>query len=408
MQAEAAKLYLVTLGSSLRAAGNTSTAEIIEQVSVEYERRHWHEMSVCLLEAVKDPMVLEVAYELHSNVLVPVRADISPIAYVKLVRSVCFSPKSSLSKALELVEGATASLIAQGAKQGEYAAMCIRAQLLLEDTRPEDTLLASTPNSAPYTARKLLEEVEKFLQPLQMHEVEPVLLALLYKARGRDYELRKMYTKFYKNAFDIVTYAEKAEMAILESEMLSLSFKAMVAALLSEEIFNFGKLLNTRPFESALANSPEHRWGLQLMHLCNDGDVAGFEQFTKEHAHSLNSVSELAASAPALLKKARLMALLHLVFYTPFDQRTFTFLTIAQRCRVSEDEAEQLLLAALAQGIVKGKIDGLGKEVHITWVEPRVLSLTEVKELAAHVAAWRERALKVSSFVTEKSASIPK
>ncbi|CCW71893.1 unnamed protein product [Phytomonas sp. Hart1] len=406
--------YLNTLKNELREAGFSKTAEVVQISLNEYYRRHWYEMSKALLEVMRDSAVLARAYDLHDNVLRNIRADISPIVYVKLIYSVVFSPNGSLEKGLDVVEGASACLLGGGAVQEKHAVECIRAMLLLSSSssngnsltsfnqNEESPALVTDPGSNFYIARKLLEELNTYIGSLQMHELEPLLLMLYCKARGKDYELRKEYTQYYKNTFDIVTYSEKAEMPLLPDEMDELAFKTAVAALLSDEIFNFGKFLNNSLLVTSLESSAKHRWVLEWLRLCNEGNVEGFQQFIDLHLNEIHNIPDLAEAVPtALRQKVRLTALLHLAFYTPFNERTFSFKTIANRCIVGEGEVEPLLLTALAHGIVHGKIDGLKGEVRITCVEPRVLRLQELKQLAEHIARWRTQVVGVSSYVSK-------
>lgn len=125
------------------------------------------------------------------------------------------------------------------------------------------------------------------------------------------------------------------------------------------------------------------------MQLCNEGDVAGFEHSYEMHNNKNNNTNSSGKSSSsnkngsenitpsfpiisenrnALLRKVRLMALLHLVFYTPFNERVFNFASIGKRCSLPLHEAEPLLLTALAQGIIRGKIDGMLQQIHVTWV----------------------------------------
>ncbi|RNF26231.1 proteasome regulatory non-ATPase subunit [Trypanosoma conorhini] len=399
-----AQAHLEQLISSMQTAGRTETADVLRRAKDEFARSLWCEMTDDLLLAVRDPMVLESGYELHEKVLKVTRMDMSPMAYVKLLHYICFSPNSTLPKALELLDGAIASLAASS-EQGENVANCIRALLLLDRYNDDSSAPAGT---AASEARSILDRVESFIHSKQMHEVEPVLAALHCQARGKDYEIRQQYTKYYSNAFETVKCAERAEMPIIESDLLSLAYKTALSALLSEEIYNFGKFLNDRRFTERLAASAEHVWILEWLRLCNDGKVKEFEQYAAAHQAEIAANSILSNAFPSIAKKVRLMALLHLVFYTPFNERTFTFDVVARRCAVDEERVEPLLLAALAQGIIMGKIDGLTQEVHITWVEPRVLSLQEVKELAVHVSRWKEKTLGLMQCMTEVAQETPK
>ncbi|KPI89160.1 putative proteasome regulatory non-ATP-ase subunit [Leptomonas seymouri] len=404
-----AQAYLVSLQSDLQAKGNAEAAKTVACVLGHIEKRFWYELSNGLLQLIRDPKMLESLQELYEVVIMVVRADISPIAYVMMVRSVCFAPGMTTEKALELVEGACASLIHSSSEQGHYTALCIRAQLLLESTSAEDSAaLAAVPGSPPHTARKLLEQTETYLQGLKMHEVEPVLVALYGMARGRDYEIRRQYTSFYKNAFDILLFSEKADLPMRGEDITALAYKTVIAGLLSDKIFNYGKLLNFEQFVSALQpeSCPQH-WALEMMRLCNEGDVDNFELFYKAHQEQIAQEPQLMGASASLHRKVRLMALLHLIFYTPLSERTFTFHAVAQRCGVPDSGAEPLLLDALAHGIIKGRIDGLTEQVHITWVESRVLSLEEVKALADHVSKWREQVVGLTSSVSRMTKQIP-
>ncbi|CAJ1021999.1 PCI domain containing protein, putative [Leishmania lindenbergi] len=404
-----AQVYLVNLREKLEANNNASAAATVSRALDYFEQRFWYELSSELLQLIRDPMVLEDAHELYTDVIVAVRADISPIAYIMIVRSVCFAPHSTTQNALELVEGACASLIHSSSEQGHYAALCIRALLLLESTSAEESAaLAAVPGSPPHTARKLLEQTETYLHGLKMHEVEPVLVALYGMARGRDYEIRRQHTSYYKNSFDIIIFLEKADLPMRDEDVTTLAYKTVVAGLLSDKIFNFGKLLNFDQFVSRLQREscPQH-WALKMMQLCNDGDVVSFEAFFRQHQLQISQEPQLVSASATLHRKVRLMALLHLIFYTPLSERTFTFHAVAQRCGVPDSGAEPLLLEALAHGIIKGRMDGLKKEVHITWVESRVLSLEEVKALAKHVAKWREQVVGLTDSVKEMAKRIP-
>lgn len=397
--------YFLDVITHLRQEGNTAVADRLDEVSLQYQRRHWHEMSVLLLEVAKEPNVLRDLYELHSRVLCYIRADIAPIVYAQFIHYITLlSADYSFDKAISLLDSAVASV--QGCVQSYNALKCVRALLLFRESPPEGPDDTAAVGSNPYVARKILDEVEQHLQTLQTHEVEPFLVAIHCLARSHDYELRRMYSVFYSNAFDVVKHAMKADMPLTEGEMASLAYKTAIAALLSEETFNFGRFLNFQVFVSQLSVS--HPWLLMWVNICNEGNVAAFESFWAQHEDKIRNIPDLYTAAAALRRKVHLMALLHLVFYAPFNERVFTFSSIASRCGVEEKEAELLLLEALAQGIVRGRIDGLEKTVHVGWVEPRVLNLKEVCTLSKHVSSWRAHVEDLSGSVSTMTAALLK
>lgn len=377
--------YLLELSSRLRAEGNETSANQIEACILSMRRAHWYEMSVGLIEALKNPSVLRAPYEFHSNVLAHIRSDLAPAIYVQFVYFICLlSEDYDYQKALALIK--EASYTVREDVQCRYALMCIHALLLLRECTEEEAMSAAV-GSNSYLARKILDEVDECLQTLQIHEVEPLLVGLQCLARGRDYELRRMYSVFYNNAFELVKHAEKAEMPLTQAELAALAYKTAIAALLSEETYNFGRFLNFPIFMALLKIS--HPWLVQLVDVCNEGNVSAFEDFWAAHEAKIRGIPEIFTAASALRRKVQVMALLHLVFCAAFNERVFPFSTIASRCGVDEKGAELLVLEALAQGVIRGRIDGLLKTVHIGWVEPRVLNLKEVRALSEHVSTWR-------------------
>lgn len=60
---------------------------------------------------------------------------------------------------------------------------------------------------------------------------------------------------------------------------------------------------------------------------------------------------------------------------------------ISQDCLCSQ--VELLVMKALSVGLVKGSIDEVDKRVHMTWVQPRVLDLQQVRATSSSWARVR-------------------
>ncbi|EPY26495.1 26S proteasome regulatory subunit N9 [Angomonas deanei] len=358
MSQEEAQLYLTTISSFLQSNGDATNAALLDEASFFFQKRFYHELSEKLLEVFVlpkevSPYLRESAYEINEKLFLPLRADISPFSYIKLTYFVCFSHLSSeddrfndnnFERALAVLDGAVVSLVAQQQEQGKHAAQCIRALLLLEEAFRSDTFqqvqtphkgkeqqgttmhttqsslqaLAAVPGSGPHTARKILEEAEQFLSSLQSHEVEDVLLYFLYKARGKDYQLRKQFSEFYHNSFNMVLFAEKAQLSMSEAELTHLAYQSALSALLAENVFNVGRFLQFTPFTERLAPSSPCAWALEWLTLFDAGDVKGFAMFYNSHKDVIDREEDIRATLPQLLHKSRLMALLHLVFLYPY------------------------------------------------------------------------------------------
>jgi hypothetical protein len=70
--------------------------------------------------------------------------------------------------------------------------------------------------------------------------------------------------------------------------------------------------------------------------------------------------------------------LLQMTFKRPATDRQLTFEEISRETRLPLNEVELLVMKALAQGLVRGAIDQVACNVHMTWVQPRVLDKQQV------------------------------
>jgi 26S proteasome regulatory subunit N9 len=76
------------------------------------------------------------------------------------------------------------------------------------------------------------------------------------------------------------------------------------------------------------------------------------------------------------------------VFRRHAHQRTIGFDTIAEAARIDISEVEFLVMKGLSLGLVKGTIDEISQSVNMTWVQPRVLDMKQVKSVKCKVSEW--------------------
>ncbi|KFV65024.1 26S proteasome non-ATPase regulatory subunit 13, partial [Dryobates pubescens] len=97
---------------------------------------------------------------------------------------------------------------------------------------------------------------------------------------------------------------------------------------------------------------------------------------------------DLAANEALLLQKIQLLCLMEMTFTRPANHRQLTFEEIAKSAKVTVNEVELLVMKALSVGLVKGSIDEVDKRVHMTWVQPRVLDLQQIKGMKERLESW--------------------
>jgi 26S proteasome regulatory subunit N9 len=386
--------YLETLSVSF-ASNKPQLAQKVAELRDLYDKKHWHEFCINLVSLLEQESALRAcAIDIHECLLVRVRSFISPEIYVKMLHLICVGSdeaKISDKVALDMVDSAIAALSsvsrhsafnAAAAPANEAAinaAKCLRALLLL--------------NHGPsLEASRIISEIGDQIEATRVTERNPVLQAFHHRAAARKFELVCDYDSFYPTAFSFAEYGRIAGVPVIQNEMRAVAYKTAIAALLSKHIHNFGRLLTYEPFANALKEGgDEISWSLQLVEICNSGDVRRFEEFVKAKSALIQSIPDvMEAVRTTLPRKVRIMAILDLVFHTPADRRTFKLRQVADRCLASSSiEVESLLLSAMALKLIVGKIDGVDDTVEITWAQPRVLQKQEILACADAIAAWR-------------------
>merc|ERR1712154_734533 len=84
-------------------------------------------------------------------------------------------------------------------------------------------------------------------------------------------------------------------------------------------------------------------------------------------------MGDLAANEILLFEKVCLLCLMEMTFRREATERQISFNEIADATSLPVNQVELLVMKALSQGLVKGRIDQVSAVVHLTWVQPRVL-----------------------------------
>jgi 26S proteasome regulatory subunit N9 len=199
----------------------------------------------------------------------------------------------------------------------------------------------------------------------------------LHKAQGGGAHM----SQFYRNALLFLGYTPAA--SVSPAQRVSLASEIALSALLGEEIFNFGELLQ-HDILGSLAGTP-HAWVHPLLTAFSTGDIAAFDACMRANA---GSQAALANNAAFLQQKIRLMALVELAFGLAADARTIAFARVAAHCQLEAANVELLLMKAMSLGLVRGVIDQVDETVRVTWAQPRVLDKAQIVALRDQMGAW--------------------
>ncbi|KAI5309761.1 26S proteasome regulatory subunit [Ascosphaera atra] len=188
------------------------------------------------------------------------------------------------------------------------------------------------------------------------------------------------FASFYKTTLLYLACVNLEEMPKWEREQRA--YDLSIAALVSEDIHNFGELL-LHPILDSLKGT-QHQWLYDMLFAFNKGDLASYDML----AGNLGKDQLLDHNKSFLQQKITLAALTEAAFRRPPQDRTMTFDSICQDCRVKNDEVELLVMKAFSRGLLKGKIDEVSQIVSITWVQPKVLDMKQIDQMRMRLEEW--------------------
>ncbi|KDR15267.1 26S proteasome non-ATPase regulatory subunit 13 [Zootermopsis nevadensis] len=223
----------------------------------------------------------------------------------------------------------------------------------------------------------VIEDVEKILDDADgitsVHGRYYLLASQFYRLQGK-------HADYYRTALRYLGCVELSDLSPSEQEQHA--FFLGLAALLGEGVYNLGELLAHPVLETL--KSTDKAWLVDLLYAFNTGDIVLFEKMKPQWS----SIADLAAQELKLRQKISLLCLMEMTFKRPATHRQLTFEEISQETRLPVNEVELLVMKALAQGLVRGAIDQVASNVHMTWVQPRVLDKQQISSMVQRLDCW--------------------
>ena len=68
------------------------------------------------------------------------------------------------------------------------------------------------------------------------------------------------------------------------------------------------------------------------------------------------------------------------------------------------EQVELLLMRAMSRELIKGTIDQVAENVHVTWLKPRVLDPAQINTLSEKFSSWRDTVHTTSLFVEDETS----
>uniref|UniRef100_A0A674C700 26S proteasome non-ATPase regulatory subunit 13 n=1 Tax=Salmo trutta TaxID=8032 RepID=A0A674C700_SALTR len=323
-----------------------------------YNKKLWHQLTLKLTDFVKDPCFAtgDGLIQLYDNFLSDFDHRINPLSLVEIILYVArqmTDPKDAitfLEKTKEKVKSNDESVILCKTSIGA---------LKLEI------------NDLPAT-KILIEEVEETLNNL------PGVTSV----HGRFYDLSSKYYRIVGNHAsyykDALRYLGCVDIKDLPGNVRLQCKKALCCTEIIQQNFNL-----MHPVLESL-RSTDKQWLIDTLYAFNGGNVEKFQAYKS----AWGAQPDLAANEAKLMQKIQLLCVMEMTFTRPANNRQLTFHEIGQSAKIPVNEVELLVMKALSVGLIKGNIDEVDQKVQMTWVQPRVLDLQQIKGMKDRLDLW--------------------
>jgi len=97
---------------------------------------------------------------------------------------------------------------------------------------------------------------------------------------------------------------------------------------------------------------------------------------------------------------------MEMTFVRPANDRALSFAEIAEKTNLAKSDVESLIIRALSLNLVKGSIDEVDEKVHMTWVQPRVLSVEQIDRMRVRIGDWVKEVGETEKMMEEKARPI--
>jgi len=244
--------------------------------------------------------------------------------------------------------------------------------------------------------KQIIEEAEKKLD----------LVPGVTKTHGAFYRISAQYLQesgdfggYYREA---LRYLGCVELRLLtESERHHQALCLSLAALLGDDVYNFGELL-VHPVLESLDREPNFAWLPQLLRAFNAGDLSKFEEMSPKW----QGIPDLHKHQEQLAKKIRLLCLMEMAYLRQGDKRQLKFAEIAKQAKVPANEVEYLVMRALSLGLIRGFVDQVDSLVCVEWVQPRVLDRKQISAVSGRIGKWSKDVAQMHLIIDREAEEI--
>jgi 26S proteasome regulatory subunit N9 len=236
----------------------------------------------------------------------------------------------------------------------------------------------------------------------RISDVDPSVSAAVHFVASLYYKGISNYAEFYRSTLMYLSFVSSDSLP--EDFKVRMAVDVSLAALLGEGIYSFGQLLQ-HPIAAALDNGP-HQWLHDMLKVFNEGNLHEYDELCTRHAAQLNAQPALVSHERRLREKITLMCLVEMVSSLPAEERKISLADVGSRTKLDSDGVEFLLMKALSLHLVEGSLDQVEGSVHISWVQPRILTKPQIQGLKDRLDVWISKVASAAVTLENESGGV--
>lgn len=346
-----------------------------------YSKKLWHQLTLKLETFIKhkDLNKDNGRIKLYNNFVRNFETKINPLSLVEIVAQL-IDQFPNYEEALEFLKAIETKV--KGNSQAIALSKILSGEIILY--KQNDVV----------GTRKIIEELDKLL-----HDVDGItsVHGRYYLLASNFYRNQNNQAEYYRTALRYLGCIEISELP--DQELKKHACDLSIAALIAEDVFNFGELL-AHPILETLKDGQE--WLIDFLYAFNSGNIRKYHELKPKWTVE----KRLQPQKPLLREKISLLCIMEMAFKRPATRKQLTFREIAEETQIHRKDVELLVMKAMAKGLIKGTIDQVANIVLITWVQPRVLDKQQISFMIQRLDLWSASVLSMGTLVETKADDI--
>lgn len=243
---------------------------------------------------------------------------------------------------------------------------------------------------------KILDELEPKFNSIN-NEFNSKINSAYYLSKCQYFKTTENYNSFYFNGLLYLSTLDDLKTI----NQLEFGFDLSIAALLGDKIYNFGELI-LHDILKVLQDS-DYNWLYQLIISLNAGNST---EFNKYLAASLKYYPKLNSHEVFLKQKIIIMSLVELISVKSAFNKQISFEEISSYTGTNVNEVEYLIIKCFSLNLIKGNINQIDQLLTVTWLQPRILNLDQIKTLYDNLNNWNGLVDRLADQVHKNGGSI--